>query len=76
MPRETVEAKAARYLLESRVTIYQANDTVIRARVRGMGDEYTVIATRGGYACNCPARGRCCHQVAVMSVTLRPRKAK
>lgn len=73
MPRESVEAKAARYLLEGRVTVYQANANVIRARVQGNGDQYVVVVTRGGYACNCLARSdRCCHVIAVQRITNRP----
>jgi len=43
------------------------------AQVRGDGEMYTVTGDPAGWSCTCPARGRCCHQLAVgLVVDLSP----
>jgi uncharacterized Zn finger protein len=58
MPREDVQAKGRRYVLEGRVQIYRVDDQVVRATVRGQGKVYRYGLDEGdGWWCNCPA----CH---------------
>jgi uncharacterized Zn finger protein len=74
MPRETVAAKARRYLAEGRVTILRVGDAVVRAEVRGDGEIYeTGYSPSRGWICSCPVRGpRCCHVLALRLVVVRP----
>lgn len=67
--RETSAAKAARYLAEGRVILLHVWPGMVDATVRGAGTVYSVTYRRGGWSCDCPARGRCCHLTAVMLVT-------
>ena len=70
MTRENAEEKGKRYLLEGRVTIAQALAERVVATVRSdAGAIYEVTHRRGGWACTCPARGRCAHLVAVGLIT-------
>jgi uncharacterized Zn finger protein len=71
--RETVAAKAARYLTEGRLTIeYVVGDTV-RASCRGSGELYRLGHEPGrGWWCSCPVRtDQCSHLAALRSVTVR-----
>jgi len=69
MSREDAPAKARRYLVEGRVLIAAAGPGYVTAAVRGDGAIHHVTYRRGGWACDCPARGRCCHLLAVGLVT-------
>lgn len=57
--RETVDEKGRRYLTEGRL-----------ARCRGRGAEYALGLGVDGWYCGCPARGRCCHRVALELVVV------
>lgn len=72
MARETIEAKAARYLLAGKVSI------VLRlpdGRMRAVVDGDTGVHLLGydprypGWRCLCPAYRRCSHVVAVERIT-------
>lgn len=69
--KETVAAKAGRYLAEGRVIVRALDEAagIVSADVRGGGAVYTVARTRDtGWVCTCPARGTCCHLTAVQLV--------
>lgn len=68
MSRESVDVKAARYIVEHRVLIRRVDGRDVDAEVRG-GQTWYVRRRRGGWSCDCPAYGRCCHLVAVRLVT-------
>jgi uncharacterized Zn finger protein len=72
MPRESAEAKGRRYLTDGRLIITRVDETGVTATCRGMGEVYNVSYRRGGWMCECPARGRCAHLVALMLVTVAP----
>ncbi len=70
--RETAQLKARRLLSEGRVTISRVDEEVIVADVRGDSAEmYAVTWDPDGWACSCPALGRCSHVRALMLVVLR-----
>jgi hypothetical protein len=64
-PRESVDAKARRYLGEARVKVDYAETFAVRATARGGAAVYRVSYTGGSWSCDCPARGRCAHLAAV-----------
>jgi uncharacterized Zn finger protein len=69
--RENAYAKARRLLAEGRVTVQFVGDHEIRAHVRGgTAEVYAVTWSPDGWACSCPALGRCSHVRAVQLVTL------
>ena len=70
-PRETIDAKARRYLAEGRVTVEYADSGTVRASCRGSVAVYRVGFGGGVWRCDCPARGRCAHLVAVGLVATR-----
>jgi len=74
--RELAPDKARRYLVAGRVVIRRITPRTVMAQVRGDGEMYTVIGDPAGWSCTCPARGRCCHQIAVgLVVDLSPELA-
>lgn len=75
MTRENADAKARRYLVEGRVVIRQVGAGYVNADVRGDGAVWSVTYRRGGWYCPCPARGRCCHLLAVGLVTAPTRRS-
>lgn len=74
--RETIEAKAHRYLAEGRLTIHSVRKRSVTATAKGDGADYSVTYRRGRWSCDCPARGRCCHQVAARLVTAPQRPGR
>jgi hypothetical protein len=72
MPREGAETKGRRYLTEGRLLVEAVTAHRIDATCRGNGEVYAVGYQRGGWACTCPALGRCSHLVALQLVTVRP----
>ena len=77
--RENVEAKAKRYLAEGRVRVQLCDEEsgVASAEVRGNGAVYAVDHDDKGWHCDCPARTRCAHIIALESVmVLRPRELR
>jgi uncharacterized Zn finger protein len=79
MIRETVAAKAARYLTEARLTVLRVDGDQVTATCRGSGELYQLGHDRGrGWWCSCPSRtDQCSHLVALRAVTVRttPRPA-
>jgi hypothetical protein len=73
MTRESAEAKANRYLCESRLTVVLVDRDTVRATCRGSGELYELGHTPGrGWWCSCPVRSdRCAHLIALRSVTVR-----
>lgn len=69
MTRENAADKARRYLTEGRVIVTAAGDGFARARVRGDAAVHEVHDDSRGRICDCPARGLCCHLLAVGMVT-------
>jgi hypothetical protein len=75
LTRESVAVKARRYLVEARLNVRHVAADSITAVCRGDGGEvYQTGYERGGWYCDCLARGRCCHMQALMLVVVRPRK--
>jgi hypothetical protein len=66
--REHPRAKAARMLLERRLTVLSVHAGRISARVRGDEQTYHCGFTQGRWWCHCPARGKCSHLIALASV--------
>jgi uncharacterized Zn finger protein len=67
--REHPRAKAARLLLEGRLTLLSAHAGRVTARVRGDQQSYHLGFTRGHWWCHCPeTKGRCSHLLALASV--------
>jgi hypothetical protein len=72
--REDAATKGLRYLTEGRLTIFLIDGREIEALCLGDSAEYSRLGyRRGGWWCDCPARGRCAHLTALMRVTLTPR---
>lgn len=76
MTRENAATKGRRYLVEGRLTVHAIRGPNVRASCRGDGATYTLTHDPGtGWACTCPARGRCAHLTAlglVVDVTANP----
>jgi len=73
MTRETVAAKAARYLAEGRLIITAVDGDHVAACCRGDGEVHRLGHDPGrGWWCSCPVRtDRCAHLIALRSVTVR-----
>lgn len=65
MSRESAEAKASRYLSQGRLIISRVAPGEVDATCRGDGAVYRVGYRRGQWFCDCPARGRCAHLLAL-----------
>lgn len=71
--RENAEVKARRYLVEGRVVVEIAGRAGVLALVRGGGAHHRVsYSPSQGRACTCPARGQCCHLLAVGLIVSQP----
>ncbi len=74
MPREGVEAKGRRLLAEGRLVLdlVDREVDVVRATCRGSGALHRLgyELRRGGWYCDCAARSRCSHLVALELVTV------
>jgi hypothetical protein len=70
MPRETVEAKALRYLADRCLRVRAMNAAVVDATCRGSDATYKLGWDGRGWSCSCPARGTCAHLVALWLVTV------
>lgn len=69
--RENAEAKARRYLAEGRLTLRALSTFVgiVTASCRGGGKTYTCGRDEYGvWYCDCQARGRCSHLIALKLV--------
>ncbi len=71
MTSENVRSKARRYLAEGRLTLLRVDADAVSAECRGGGAVYRVGFEDGAWSCTCPARGLCCHLLALQSVTVR-----
>lgn len=73
MSRETIAAKAARYLASARLTVVAVSGDHVGAGCRGGGEVHRCGHDPGrGWHCSCPARtDRCSHLAALRSVTVR-----
>jgi hypothetical protein len=73
MSRETVAAKAARYLTEARLVITFVNGDHVAAVCRGDGELYRLgHHLPRGWWCECAARtDQCAHLIALRLVTVR-----
>jgi hypothetical protein len=66
MPRENAEQRSIRYLIEGRISVDLVERDRVRALARGDGKVYRLGWDRtGGWWCECPARTRCAHLLAV-----------
>jgi uncharacterized Zn finger protein len=73
---ETVQAKAGRYLAAGRLTVLRVDQDKVLAECRGGGAVYHVGYSDGRWRCDCPARGTCCHLLALMLVVVREKVAQ
>lgn len=72
MTRESVTAKAVRYLSEARILVAYVNGDHVNAYARGDGETYRLGHNpASGWYCDCAARGDCCHLRALRLVTVR-----
>src|SRR6266498_1695710 len=77
MTRETLDAKALRYIREGRLRVVLVDTEHIEARVRGTDTEHVTGYERGGWYCDCQAHQfgrRCSHLAALQLVTVRPER--
>jgi uncharacterized Zn finger protein len=74
--RESVEAKAARYVTAGRLIVTEVvPGGRVRATCRGGGALYELGFDRGVWWCTCPARGASCsHLLALGLVVVQPRR--
>lgn len=72
MTRESVDVKGRRYLTEGRLRVRSVRPGVVVAECRGSDRTYQVGWSRGGWLCDCPARSRCAHLVALQLVVEAP----
>jgi len=71
MGREAVDEKGRRYLTEGRLRVHTARPGAIVAECRGNGQVYQLgWSAQAGWMCECPARGRCAHLVALELVVV------
>lgn len=71
---ENARAKGMRYLTEGRLFVLRVDGGLVQASCRGdSGEFYRLGRDRGGWHCDCPARTRCAHLHALMSVTVARR---
>ena len=75
--RESLQAKAARYLAEARLEVLEVGPAVVRADCCGdAGDVYRLGWWRGSWGCSCPAAGifrrTCAHLTALRLVVPDP----
>jgi len=77
--RENAVAKGRRYVAEGRLVVRALDEYggSVLADCRGAGAVYAVGRDeRGGWFCQCPARGTCAHLAALqLVVALEPREA-
>lgn len=74
MPRESVDTRARRLLIEHRVRLTRLLGDTVSAEVRGTGAIHSVHhSIDTGWTCSCEAgqyRRRCSHVLAVQHVTV------
>ncbi len=78
MSRERAAEKARRYLAEGRLLVRELDEHagVVQADVRGDGAVHVAGRDERGWYCDCPARGRCAHLLALgLVVAIEPREA-
>lgn len=64
--RENASTKARRYLTEGRLIVRHVDGANVRAVCRGDGRLYRLSHTiEHGWTCDCLARGRCAHLLAL-----------
>jgi hypothetical protein len=71
--RENVRSKAARYLLEGRLTIVHVDGDLVSARCAGQGSHYELGHDHGrGWFCSCPSVRSCSHLTALQTLVRLP----
>lgn len=77
MTRESIDAKAPRYLAEGRITVTRLVGDEVTAVARGESGTYDLGHTPGrGWWCACPVRtDRCSHLAALWLITIKSRAA-
>ena len=63
--RESAALKARRYIVEARLTINHVDGRNVSAHCRGDAAIYTLGHDGQSWHCDCPARGRCSHLLAL-----------
>jgi uncharacterized Zn finger protein len=78
--RENIYEKGCRYLTEGRLCVSEVDEHAATALAEVRGDSgavYVVLHDESGWHCDCPARGRCAHVVALQRVVvLEPQEAR
>jgi hypothetical protein len=69
--RESAETKGRRYLCEGRLVVERVDERRIAASCRGGGAVYRLGHDGTRWYCECPARSRCSHLIALQLVTVR-----
>jgi uncharacterized Zn finger protein len=74
MPRENARDRGRRLVAEGRLVIRRVNEEEILAVCRGDSGEVHELGyyPNGGWWCDCVARTRCAHLVALMLVVVTP----
>ena len=67
--RENAAAKARRYVSEGRLIVRHVHGDHVLASCRGDGAIYEQRVNGADWSCDCPARGRCAHLIALGLVT-------
>ncbi len=75
MTRQTIEEKAAHFLIDHRVFVRWATPEHVCAVVRGQSGIYDVDLHGGRWSCSCASRRDCSHLRAVQLVTTPERQA-
>jgi len=72
--RETIGAKARRYLAAGALTVIRVDGDVVDAVIEADTGTYQLGHDPArGWHCTCPGRGRCSHTFALQLVTIRRR---
>jgi uncharacterized Zn finger protein len=72
--RENAAVKGRRYLVEGRLTVHQVDGDRIAGSCKGdSGETYRLgyDPARQDWFCNCPAKTRCSHLVALLLVVVK-----
>jgi hypothetical protein len=70
--KESAETKGRRYLTEGRLRVLLVKGSRIYAECRGSGHDWHPCFVGGKWGCDCEARGRCSHLIALQLVTTAP----
>lgn len=76
MTVENHQTKGRRYVTEGRLRVMLVQSDRIYAECRGQGEVWHCGYAKRRWWCDCPARTRCSHLVALQLVTAAPARAQ